>query len=709
MSCPAFFVNTPHHLKRNSKELQRWVPAIITSAVLLLVWSLQLLSSLSPGLSVLNRVENISYDWRVRWMSQRDTPICTDLVAVAIDDLAHESVSLTYDAIWPWPRHIHGQLVEELAAEGARVIAFDILFLTSYPAWSDELENNLPIPSDTVFSRKLANAGNVLLASSTSTNSSGGWNMEVPFPLLATNSAGIGHIVSDVDRDGVLRRVKVLYETPDGKRYWHLAVHAAAKYLGLDVDNAEILPDRIILRGPGGIQRTIPVDSQGYLYVDWVLGKHEAEERRIIMPFTEFLQRHIKRNNGEYVDGRDIMGAVVFVGSLGSGNNISDTGATPLASKDFLFTTHWNVANSIIQNQFVKRSSPTTEILLTLLIACLSATVTWRMRMLWASSVLTLSLGAYFLLALGLFASARYWLPIAVPTTTLLLTHLSLVTYRGVVEQRERFRVKEVFSKVVAPDVVNELLNSEAVSFGGSRRRVSIFFADIRGFTKVTDEGQAEAERYATEQGLSHQEAEAYLDAQARDILHTVNLYLGAVADTIKQHHGTFDKYIGDCVMAFWGAPTPNEHHAADCVRAAIQAQQAIFKLNQKRQAENLERARKNAEPSRSGLPPLRPLTLLDLGTGINTGTVTVGLMGSDQHVLNYTVFGREVNLASRLEGTSGSGRIVISQSTFNELLATAPDLVQACQSIPPVQVKGFREPISIYEVDWQSHTPPPH
>ncbi len=328
------------------------------------------------------------------------------------------------------------------------------------------------------------------------------------------------------------------------------------------------------------------------------------------------------------------------------------------------------------------------------------------MRMLWASSVLTLSLGAYFLLALGLFASARYWLPIAVPTTTLLLTHLSLVTYRGVVEQRERFRVKEVFSKVVAPDVVNELLNSEAVGFGGSRRRVSIFFADIRGFTKVTDEGQAAAERYASEQGLSHQEAEAYLDAQARDILHTVNLYLGAVADTIKQHHGTFDKYIGDCVMAFWGAPTPNEHHAADCVRAAIQAQQAIFKLNQKRQTENLERARKNQDPARAGLPPLRPLTILDLGTGINTGTVTVGLMGSDQHVLNYTVFGREVNLASRLEGTSGSGRIVISQSTFNELAVNAPELVQACQAIPPVQVKGFREPISIYEVDWKNHTP---
>ena len=92
----------------------------------------------------------------------------------------------------------------------------------------------------------------------------------------------------------------------------------------------------------------------------------------------------------------------------------------------------------------------------------------------------------------------------------------------------------------------------------------------------------------------------------------------------------------------------------------------------------------------------------LQLGTGINTGLVTVGLMGSDQHILNYTVFGREVNLASRLEGESGSGRIIISDTTYNHLLRHGPELAATCVELFPVKPKGFQNPVRIYEVPWQ-------
>jgi class 3 adenylate cyclase len=96
------------------------------------------------------------------------------------------------------------------------------------------------------------------------------------------------------------------------------------------------------------------------------------------------------------------------------------------------------------------------------------------------------------------------------------------------------------------------------------------------------------------------------------------------------------------------------------------------------------------------------------LGTGINTGMATVGLMGSDTHLLNYTVFGREVNLASRLEGLSGRSRIVISHSTFCELTKLSPDLAALCVELPPATVKGFREPIRLYEVRWDTETKDP-
>jgi adenylate cyclase len=181
-----------------------------------------------------------------------------------------------------------------------------------------------------------------------------------------------------------------------------------------------------------------------------------------------------------------------------------------------------------------------------------------------------------------------------------------------------------------------------------------------------------------------------------------VNLYLAVVADAVKKHGGTLDKYIGDCVMAFWGAPTPNVNHALACVRAAIDTQRTIHELNQKRVVDNTSREIENRARLSAGLPPLPRLTALQLGTGINTGLVAVGLMGSDAHILNYTVFGREVNVASRLESVSGSGRIIISDTTYNHLLRDDPALAATCIEMFPVTVKGIRAAVRVYEVPWQ-------
>ena len=196
---------------------------------------------------------------------------------------------------------------------------------------------------------------------------------------------------------------------------------------------------------------------------------------------------------------------------------------------------------------------------------------------------------------------------------------------------------------------------------------------------------------------------EKCFDESASETLETVNLYLAAVADSVKKHGGTLDKYIGDCVMAFWNAPVPNERHASACVSAAIEAQRMIHELNQKRLTQNTSREIENRARLSAGLPPKPALRALQLGTGINTGLVTVGLMGSDAHILNYTIFGREVNLASRLEGVSGSGRIIISDTTYNHLLRHDPALASTCIEMFPVTVKGIKAAVRIYEVPWQN------
>jgi adenylate cyclase len=264
-----------------------------------------------------------------------------------------------------------------------------------------------------------------------------------------------------------------------------------------------------------------------------------------------------------------------------------------------------------------------------------------------------------------------------------------------------------VFSTVVSPKIVRELLQAGTLKLGGARREMTVLFADVRGFTEFTDASQELVADWVRRNNITGSAAEACFDEQAHETLETINRYLGLVAETIVQQDGTLDKFIGDCVMAFWGAPTPNARHASACVRAAIQAQRAIYELNRERLAENKLREAENEARVTRGLSPRPLLPILFLGTGINTGMATVGLMGAESKAVvrqgSYTVFGREVNLASRLEGRSGRGRILISEATFERLKSEEPALAATCVALPPISdLKGFRGSIQIYEVPWR-------
>jgi adenylate cyclase len=279
------------------------------------------------------------------------------------------------------------------------------------------------------------------------------------------------------------------------------------------------------------------------------------------------------------------------------------------------------------------------------------------------------------------------------------------VTWRVLFEQADKRHVRSIFSTIVSPKVVHELLKAETLSLGGARREVTIFFADVRGFTEFTESAQEEAAETVRQNQLTGAAAEACFDDRARETLDTVNLYLGRVAEIILRHDGLLDKFIGDCVMAFWGAPASNPRHASAAVRAAVEAQRAIYELNRERAAENKQRQADNVARRAAGLPERPLLPILVLGSGLNSGMATVGLMGAQAKTGvrqgNYTVFGREVNLASRLEGISGRGRILISQATFEQLQRDDPALAETCIALPPVTIKGIRSTVQVYEVPW--------
>ena len=720
------------------------------------------------------RLELMTYDIRLRHSAEQPEAAYPKLGFVSIDERSIARVrdgSLGYRFGLYWPRQVYGRVVEELAAQGAKAVAFDVIFGELRPDHPPvQMADGSLMESDLFFASQMQRAGNVILAATR--------DLSAP-PLFQTNAWGLGDISTDKDPDGILRRARafrlyrqwhpafrqveadpeygvslgnariesrqvVLPRTmgesiripldadgtfdvadfwganlPAGmprrarpfeeKRIWHMGIVLAARELGLDLAHAEVnlARGRITLRGAADVVRVIPVDQEGAFYINWcVPPNHPALKQQA---FESLLVQDRERLGGKTNELKNVWrDKLVVIGSSALANDLTDRGTTPLSADTLLVSKHWNVANEVLTGQFVRRAPLPIELGLILLLGVVSAMVTWEMRAFIGSLAVTLLAISYVAVGMVTFAQTRYWLPLVLPVLgALATTHLCLLAWRVVVEQAERRRVRSVFSKMVSPKIVNELLAAETLSLGGARREVSIFFADVRGFTALTDTMQERVQQLLKERQLSGAAAEAYIDEQAREALRTVNTYLGLIADVIQRHDGTLDKFIGDCVMAFWGAPTPNPAHAAACVRAAQEAQRVVYNENRLRLEANRQRLQAIDGKTQGAPESLQPI--LFLGSGINTGFATAGLMGSVAgHSLSYTVFGREVNLASRLESASGRGRIYISSTTYQHLLRDDPALAATCIELPPQLLKGFASAVHMYEVPWRPVGAPP-
>jgi class 3 adenylate cyclase/CHASE2 domain-containing sensor protein len=656
-------------------------------------------------------------------------------------------------------------LIHELTAQGAQAVAMDVLFAELRPDHASlQMADGRSVESDEFFALQMRRASNVVLAMSTEvipplwfrTNAAGlgdittekdedgilrrvrifrnyrKWHpafeqakdeydvdldharvearqivltnldgQEFKIPLDASGNFDLTDFGGDKIPAGMVRMNKPFTV----ERVWHMGVVLAALQLKLDLANATIdLPGhRVILRGPG-VERVIPIDEQGYGYVDWCVSPQDRHlTREAIHSLLAQNQQRLEGRTEELTNRW--RGKLVVVGSSALiGNNLTDRGATPISKDTLLAGKHWNVANSVLTGRFVRRSPTAVDLGLIAVLGILAGIVTWEFRVLAATLLVGCMITGYTVFAVVLYARSRIWLPVFFPLAgAILMTYVSLMAWRVVVEQAERRRIRTIFSKVVSPKIVQELLQAEIFpSLEGARREITVLFADVRGFTELTDRSQEKAEEFVRSRQLSGSAATACFDEQARETLGTVNLYLGLVADTLIKQDGTHDKYIGDCVMAFWGAPTPNPKHAVACVRAAITAQRAIYDLNRQRSSENKRREQENLTRAASGLPPAPLLPVLLLGSGINTGIATAGLMGSQLGQQNYTVFGREVNLASRLEGASGRGRIFIGEATYQHLLRDDAELARTCVELPLRELKGFRMAVRVYEVPWR-------
>ena len=327
---------------------------------------------------------------------------------------------------------------------------------------------------------------------------------------------------------------------------------------------------------------------------------------------------------------------------------------------------HANVISSIIENRFLRRTTFSTNLILLLISGFLFSLLFIKLRSVGAA----LTTGLFLVLILGpgyfLFVHQGLCINIAYPSINILLIFIFVMVYNYAIEERTARKIRAMFSSYVTERVVNELIkNPDMAKLGGERREVTVLFSDIVGFTSFS-------EKYTPE-----------------EVVTLLNEYLGAMTEVIFRWEGTLDKFVGDAIVAFWGAPMRQENHAELAVRCALNMVKRLGDLQQKWRSE--------------GKP------VLDSGIGINSGEVLVGNIGAEGKKMDYTVIGDHVNLCSRVESLTRQyhTHILMTEYTLNQLrdLVTTRCIGHlAIRGREKALVKGREKSVGIYEVQSIEH-----
>ncbi len=470
--------------------------------------------------------------------------------------------------------------------------------------------------------------------------SSYGGNLEV----LQKAARGGGHFDNPVtDEDGVFRRVPMLQEY-NGFLYESLSLAIARTYLGAQV--------RAIFATGLGV-------GKRYHGLEW-LG---VGDRRIPVDgeMATLVPYRGRQGSFPYVSAADIIqktvskpaaleGAIVLIGTTAPG--LLDLRTTPVQKLYPGVEIHANLVSGILDQSFKQMPAYTqgAELLTVLLIGLVLSLVMPALSPIAATLTTLLSLSLVVGLNLAAWAFADLVLPLATSVLLILSLFVLKMSYGFLVEERGKRQLGRLFGQYIPPELVDEMSEDpKNYSLEGERREMTVLFSDVRGFTSISE-------------GLD-----------PKELSELMNEFLTPMTRVIHSHRGTIDKYMGDAIMAFWGAPIADPEHARLALDAALEMAQTLAAMQD--------------EFAARGWPPIK------IGVGLNSGVMNVGNMGS-QFRMAYTVLGDEVNLGSRLEGlTKKYGVTVIcSESTKRSV----PEY--AYRELDRVRVKGKDRPVKIFE-----------
>ncbi len=546
------------------------------------------------------------------------------IVLAAVDE-----DSLAAFGRWPWPRDRFGYIVKYLHEAGAKAIVFDILFL--------EPDENDP-EFDTVFAKEVRAAGNVFFPFLLQSE-----GLKLPITPLAEAARGLGHINLTPDEDGTTRRLPPLIQTAQAARP-QLATAAARYLLGAE----GVVVDGHTLR-LGSM--TVPLTRQGDLVLDW----HGALEQKTYPAYSigAILRSYTDRQAGRkpLLDPSLFKDKIVFVAATAAGTY--DLRVTPLSPFTPGVLIHMTALDNLLRGQAMQ-PAPYWLFIASALALCLGTA--WAFVLVQRQALIFLSIAvlaaAYYGLVVHAFKGHGVWMELVFPESALALTYAVSATVEYLTEGRQRRVLRAVFDKYMAAEVVDEIMRNPAgIKLGGEKKELTIFFSDVAGFTTISEK----------------------LDPE--DLVVLLNQYLTAMTDIILRHRGNVNKYLGDGIMAIFGAPRGEPNHATLACYAALKNQSALVRLRKEWKAQG------------------HPEVIARIG--INSGPLVVGNVGS-QVRMEYTVMGDSVNLASRLEGANKfyDTLILLGPRTYE---LAKPDI--EAREVDMLRVKGKLEPVVVHEL----------
>lgn len=619
--------------------------------------------------TIREKIEGRLYDLRlnVKEIIERK-PLSQNIIIVSVDEKSIRDIGR-----WPWSREVMAELINKISEGQPKVIGIDIMF-------SEEEDKE----SDAKLARAIEDSSNIVLATAFIVPTESENNIaeqqirEVPdflwdaafmevrsvkgIPWMEgavipesinppleefSKAASLGHVYTQPDLDGVLRR-DIMYVYYGDDCYPSFALQVARIALGIEMKDMVLYGGSEIRLG----DESIDTDIHGRVIIHYRGKEHSYAYKSASDVINGKIPSEVFNNK------------IVFVGT--SALATYDQKVTPLSANMPGVEKNANVVENILLNNFIKKSPGPLEIVYILITGVFLGWILPRSRAIPGAALAIGLMVFYVVLSFYLLVYENLWINITYPFSNMLIIFIAMTVTKFFFEEKKAKEIRSMFSSYVSPKIVEVLINNpEKANLGGERKVVTVLFADLVGFTSLSEKKLPE------------------------EVVDLLNEYFKEMTDIIFKWDGTLDKFVGDEIMAFWGAPVEQPDHAERSVRCALDMIDSLDRMQEKWIKEGKD--------------------VLECGIGINTGEVLIGNIGAAGKKMDYTIIGDNVNLAARVEKLTRNygAKIILTEFTKNYLESMITrELIghYELRSLEAVKVKGKEKEVEIFALKGIPH-----